>query len=219
MTVHELRSQWKPVKDRLAAQQDGHPTNVRFHRVCSWLLRAEEVEDDKDMDVALTCRWIAFNAMYGQWDEQAQEPRPDRESWRLFMDRLLKLDSDKHIESVLVEHKKLVIAILDDNFLGAYFWRDPTKERAFQTSKDRRQAGTWYIERRWALVLETLLDRIYFLRCQLMHGAATYGSKLNRTSIRRCSTMLGHLLPATMLVIINRGADEDWGPMCYPPVG
>lgn len=219
MTVHELRSQWKPVKERPAAEQSDHSTNVRLHRVFSGLQRAEQIEGDQDLDVALTCRQIAFNAMYGQWDEQTQEPRPDRESWRRFTDRVLKLDSSQQTESVLVEHKKLVIAILDDNFLGSYFWRDPTKERAFQTSKDRRQAAMWYIERRWSLVLEALLDRIYFLRCQLMHGAATYGSKLNRTSMRRCSTMLGHLLPATMMVIINNGAGEDWGPMCYPPVG
>ncbi|MEX2215959.1 MAG: hypothetical protein WD768_17740 [Phycisphaeraceae bacterium] len=218
MNVHELRRLWKPIKDRLAAQRDGHPTNIRFHRVCSWLQRVELIEGDQDLDVALTCRWIAFNAMYGQWNEQAQEPGPDRECWRRFMDRILKLDSGQQIESVLIEHKKLVIAIMDDNFLGSYFWRDPTKERAFQTSKDRRQAASWYIERRWALILEALLDRIYFMRCQLIHGAATFGSKLNRTSLRRCSTMLGLLLPATILVIINCGADEDWGPMCYPPV-
>jgi hypothetical protein len=55
------------------------------------------------------------------------------------------------------------------------------------------------------------------MRCQLVHGAATYGGQLNRTSLRHCVTMLGHLLPAVLLVLINHGADEDWGIMCYPP--
>ena len=41
MTVHKLRSQWKPIKQRLAAKQSAHPTNVRFHRACSWLQRVE----------------------------------------------------------------------------------------------------------------------------------------------------------------------------------
>jgi hypothetical protein len=27
------------------------------------------------------------------------------------------------------------------------------------------------------------------------------------------------LLPAVLLVWIDHGADEDWGPMCYPPLG
>ena len=55
------------------------------------------------------------------------------------------------------------------------------------------------------------------LRCQLVHGAATCNGQLNRTALRRCSTMLGHLLNAILLVWIDHGADEDWGPMCYPP--
>jgi len=29
--------------------------------------------------------------------------------------------------------------------------------------------------------------------------------------------MLGHLLPALLLVIIDHGYEEDWGPLCYPP--
>jgi hypothetical protein len=51
-----------------------------------------------------------------------------------------------------------------------------------------------------------------------MHGAATHGGKLNRDSLRRCSIMLGHLLQAALLVLIDHGSDEDWGEMCYPPL-
>jgi len=218
-TVRQLRRRWKPNKERLAAKRGDHPTNVRFHRTCSWLQRVEQVEDAQDQDVVLTCQWVAFNALYGQWDQRAREPRPDRECWRRFLDRVLKLDADDQIEAVLTEHKKLVMAILDDNYLGDYFWRDPSTKRANQTSRDRRQAATWYIEKRWALILEHLVDRIYLLRCQLIHGAATHGSQLNRKSLKRCNTMLGHLLPAILMVIIEHGADEDWGPMCYPPQG
>lgn len=219
LTVHELRRRWKPTKQRLAVEQSNHPTNVRFHRACSWLQRVEDIDNgEEDLDVALTCQWIAFNALYGQWDERAHEPHADRECWRKFLDRILTLDHDAQIASVLVEHKKLVMAILDDNYLGDYFWRDPSVQRAHQTSRDRRQASMWYVEERWPMILEHLLDRIYFIRCQLLHGAATFGSRLNRTSLRRCSTMLGHLVPVMLLVLIDHGANEDWGPMCYPPV-
>jgi len=30
--------------------------------------------------------------------------------------------------------------------------------------------------------------------------------------------MMQRLLPAVLLVWIDRGSGEDWGPMCYPPV-
>jgi hypothetical protein len=59
---------------------------------------------------------------------------------------------------------------------------------------------------------------VYVMRCQLVHGAATYGGKLNRTSLKHCVTMIQKVLPALLLVWIDHGADEDWGPMCYPPL-
>jgi hypothetical protein len=49
------------------------------------------------------------------------------------------------------------------------------------------------------------------LLCQLVHGAATYGGKLNRVSLKRCvMMMMQRLLPALLLVWIDHGTDEDW---------
>jgi hypothetical protein len=182
-SVHDLRRRWKPNKTRLSAGTDGHPTVIRFHRATTWLQRVEQIEPGEDQDVALTCQWIAFNALYGQWDERAREPKPDRQSWRTFMDRVLALDEGKHLEAVLTEHKRLVMSILDDSYLGDYFWKDPSTAKAMQTTRDKRQAATWYLEKRWPLVLEALLERVYFLRCQVVHGASSHGSRLNRTSL------------------------------------
>ena len=69
------------------------------------------------------------------------------------------------------------------------------------------------------MILDRLLERVYLMRCQLIHGAATYGGKLNRTSLLRSVTLMGHLLPAVLLVWIDRGSGEVWGTMCYPPLG
>ena len=219
-TVRDLRRAWKPHKERLVAIERGHPTHLRFHRACSWLAEVEApTEDEKELDRAMLYRWIAFNALYGQWDDRLREPAPDGQAWKKFLDRILALDADDRIGSMLSEHRPLVMAILDDNYLGDYFWRDPSTQRANKTSKDRRNAATWYLEERWSLILENLVDRIYLLRCQLVHGAATYGSNLNRKSLGRCVTMLGHLLPAMLTVWADHGADEDWGPICYPPMG
>ena len=57
------------------------------------------------------------------------------------------------------------------------------------------------------------------MRCQLVHGAATHAGKLNRTSLTRCVWMMKRLLPAFLMVWIDHGADEDWGPICFPPLG
>ena len=79
-------------------------------------------------------------------------------------------------------------------------------------------ARTWYTQRRWVQILDRILERVYLMRCQLVHGAATYGGRLNRTSLRRCVMMMQRLLPAFLVAWIDRGADVDWGAMCYPPL-
>ena len=219
LTVHDLRRRWKPHKERLAALGGEQPTAIRFHRACSWMARVEQMPDGEDHDLGLVTLWIAFNSLYGQWDCQKREPRPDRESWRSFMDRILKLDRTDHVPVALQEHKRLVMSLLEDEYLSNFFWEEPCAKRAGQSRKAAYNAQTWYIEQRWIKVLDEILERVYVMRCQLVHGAATYGGKLNRTSLKHCVTMMQRLLPAMLLVWIDHGADEDWGLMCYPPVG
>jgi hypothetical protein len=68
------------------------------------------------------------------------------------------------------------------------------------------------------MILERVVEPVYFLRCQIMHGAATHGSKLNRDSLRRCSILMWHLMHGMLTVWIDHGSQEDWGPLCYQPV-
>jgi hypothetical protein len=217
-TVHGLRHRWKLHKERLAALGGEQPTSIRFHRACSWMARVEQMPDGQDHDLGLVSQWIAFNSLYGQWDACKREPKPDRESWRTFVDRILKLDEDGYVAGALQEHKRLVISLLDDEYLSNFFWQEPSAVRARQSRRAAYNAQTWYIEKRWTMVLDEILNRIYVIRCQLVHGAATHGGKLNRTSLKRCVVMMQRLLPALLLVWIDHGADEDWGPMCYPPM-
>ena len=73
LTVRELRRLWKPQKERLNQEHHQHPTNIRFHRACSWLQRVEEIQDDQVLDHVLLSLWTAFNALYGQWDGERLE--------------------------------------------------------------------------------------------------------------------------------------------------
>ena len=218
ITVRDLRRLWQPHKERLSAEQSGHSTVVRFHRACSWIQQAEQGQDVKDLDHVLLSQWIAFNALYGQWDAEKREPRPDRASWRKFTDRMLRLDNQNSIIDALVDNKPLVITIYEDEYLCDHFWEDPSDRQATRSRQAKFKARSWYVENNWTRILDDLLERIYLLRCQLVHGAATYNSSLNRIAIRRCSQMMDHLLTSFLLVWIHDGADKNWGEMCYPPM-
>jgi hypothetical protein len=218
LTVRDLRHRWKPHKERLHAAGGDQPTSIRFHRACSWMARVEAMPEDQDHDLALVGLWIAFNSLYGQWDACTREPRPDRECWKAFMDRILRLDSDGQVPAMLQEHKRLVISLFEDEYLSSWFWQEPSRERGKRARKPAHDAHAWYVEKRWTMILDELLARVYLMRCQLVHGAATYGGKLNRTSLKRCVMMMQRLLPALLGVWIEKGADEDWGEMCYPPI-
>lgn len=231
-TVRDLRRRWKPHKQRLAEASSAHPTAVRFHRACSWLRRAETLdgqapedadvqesgnEGEDDLDLRLLCRWVALNALFGRWDSAGGRPMLDKECCDRFIDRVLKLDVDRHLATMLTDHKKLVMALLDDEFLSRFYWADPTDKQAAKSKKAKFDARTWYLQDNWTMVISRVIERVYLARCQLAHGAATFGSKQNRKTLRRADLMLGHLLPAILRVWIDRGADEDWGELCYPP--
>ncbi len=215
LTVRDLRRRWKPTKERFQAN---HPTAIRFHRACSWLAKAEVLDSDTDSDLILINQWIALNALYGQWNAQSCEPLPDRQSYKAFYDRILRIDSAGHIPELLTQHRPLVLSLMEDEYLASFFWKTPSLESRKVVRNIKQRAQSWYCEKNWTLMLDHLLDRIYLLRCQLVHGAATCGSKLNRISLRRTACMLGQLLTATLLVVIDHGAEEDWGLLCYPPL-
>jgi hypothetical protein len=195
-TTHALRRRWKPTKEQLAADDAGEVIRIRIHRACSWMQRVEEIAGEASEDSMVILRWIALNSLYGRWDESAREPVNERASLRTFYDAVLEIDADDCIGAMLEEHRKLVMSIFDDEYLNKWFWEEPTDRRAAKSKKTKFNARTWYVEGRHALILDRLLDRVYFMRCQLVHGAATHGSSLNRTALRRCAMMLGHLLPA-----------------------
>jgi hypothetical protein len=217
ISVRDLRRLWKPAKLRLQAIRPDDPTVIRIHRCCSWLARVESLADETSDDLALISRWIALNSLYGRWDSKLREARPDRSTLGDFTTDIVEADRNKRVHNVLVQHKPLVMAILDDEYLAKYYWEDPSIERAMKTKKAVIDARKAYQELRFGGVLWRILDRIYLLRCQLVHGAATAGGSLNRTALKRCNMMLAHLLPAIVLVFIDNGEDHDWGVLCYPP--
>jgi hypothetical protein len=43
-------------------------------------------------------------------------------------------------------------------------------------------------------------------------------SRLNRTALNRCCRILEELLPVILQLVIEHRADDNWPPLCYPPI-
>lgn len=214
LTVRDLRRRWRPRK----LKRPDSSTNIRIHRACSWLEQGQNLIDADNPDLALVSNWIGLNALYGQWDDQLNQPSSDRESLYGFFDRILALDQNGRVETVLKAQRTQVMDVLGDPFLSRHFWDDPAPTRATKKSSEHFDARTWYVQGKWPMLCSRVLRRIYLLRCQLVHGAATHDGRLNRRAVEDCNTLLAGLTAAAIEVIADFGADEDWGSMCYPPV-
>ena len=66
-------------------------------------------------------------------------------------------------------------------------------------------------------VLAIVLCRIYTLRNQLIHGGATWNSRVNREQIRDCSRFMSCLVPLIIEIMMDN-SHELWGQPCYPVV-
>ena len=110
------------------------------------------------------------------------------------------------------------MSIFEDPYVSSFFWEAPSAGRAKQTMSTRHQAKTWYVEQRWRMILDRVIERIYLLRCQIVHGASTCRDKWNRPALRRCASMLEKIIHNVIVIVIDHGADHDWGALCYPPI-
>jgi len=223
-TVRDLRRRWKPLKAGAAATDEHEAIRIRLHRCFSWMARAEHIATGEDeepaLDALLLYRWTAFNALYGRWDAEVQAPRPDAQCYRGFTTRLMDIDraGQARIPATLAANRKLLESIAGDEFLLRHFWQDPDGDHGRTAERTVRKLREMLREGREAAALELVLDRVYLLRCQLVHGASTFGGRENRHAVRRSARLLELLLPEVAIVIIDGAWEGDWDGLCYPPV-
>ncbi|MBA63980.1 MAG: hypothetical protein CMJ76_16620 [Planctomycetaceae bacterium] len=212
LTTTQLGELWEPYKRTVQPN-----TAIRIHRSLSWLKRAEACQND-DPDIALLCRWSAFNALYAQWNIDEGFTEPEKLSWQVFADRILNLDSEQYICFVIQRQDRRINEMFASKYLNRKSWSKyeiPNHKKRDHSVIDYQQ---WRQTKNWSRIFDGLLDRIYLIRCQMIHGGATYNSNKNRRSVSDCNIILHELINAVFLVLIDHGTQEDWGIMCYPPL-
>ena len=216
---------------------------LRMVRSTSWLARAEHElfgRETPDPDAAVVFYWIAFNAAYA--DDRADGSDYDEQGvFNDYFGRLLIYDKADAICSALRSEfsKDEFLSFINNQYLYAEFWKnhrgDPKHsdwqakferenqeaELAFDrvmmraNARSRGDVQTRRVTGQRAL--RPLFNRIYVLRNQVMHGAATYKSRLTGPHVRDGARIMALLVPVFLdLMMDNPGV--DWGISRYPPI-
>lgn len=191
---------------------------IRLHRAISWLKAAEEQE--KQQDLRFITLWIACNSLYSM-NNAAFETMQERERFGAFVDTLLELDEETRLYHLLWNKFSGPVRLLIENkYVYGPFWDCQRGERTEWEKgfeKSINDASKALSQRNVNYLLRIVLDRLYILRNQLIHGGATYKSKVNRAQVRDGSNLLISLLPV-MIDIMMANSDHEWGTIYYPPI-
>ena len=210
------------LKNVLREKRDNMPNDlaIRLHRSVSWLLCAKNQENDWDLQ-SITL-WIAFNACYGVDDEQ-DKTLNERKIFNRFIEKLVENDREAKIYNLLwFKFSGPVKALIKNRYLFQPFWNAQHEgldqsgwEESFE--KSNKAAFHFLANEQVSPLLSIVLDRLYVLRNQLMHGGATYQSKVNRDQVRDGCHMLLELMPC-IIEIMMEADKEDWGDIYFPVV-
>jgi hypothetical protein len=213
MTSTQLRKTFKAIHPQLSQH---HAT--RLHRALSWMDAAQQKETSEDM--RFIAWWISFNACYAIHQE-AETPLPERALFMKFLERLHELDEHQAIYGMLWNKFAGPVRLLIENrFVYRPFWEAHHGKEMHWESLHRKsieQALTFLSARDVPNLLAIVLDRLYTLRNQLMHGGATFKSRVNRKQLRDGVRILESLVPLILQVMMNH-PEEDWGLVMYPHI-
>jgi hypothetical protein len=110
--------------------------------------------------------------------------------------------------------------IIDNRYIFKPFWEAQRGEK-LNWEKQFRQAADdanrFLAQNNVAGLMELVLDRLYTLRNQIVHGGATYKSKVNRAQVRDACNILKLMIPLVIDIMIENRM-EDWGQIYYPVV-
>lgn len=191
---------------------------IRLHRAISWVKCAEESDDNKD--IQFISLWIAFNSCYAI-NINKDNLLTEKDRFRDFIVKLVKFDSEQRFYNLLWnKFSDTVRLLLQNQYLFKPFWdyqSGETKEWKRAYEKSLEDSMKYLSNNKVVELLEVVLDRLYILRNQLIHGGATYKSKINRIQLRDSCNMLNLFVPL-IIEIMLANKNEDWGKINYPVV-
>ena len=109
---------------------------------------------------------------------------------------------------------------IENKYAYKLFWdAEHNNDIDWQNRFEQSKIDSWkYLSNQEvARFLEVVLDRLYTVRNQLLHGGATYQSKVNRSQVKDATQILDFLIPIIIDIMITN-IDDDWGEINYPVI-
>ena len=220
---------FKTLKDKQHDLQDGFPDDLRLrvHRAISWGLRAEK--EAEDADVRFLLLWIGFNAAYARIPAAFAEGEKAPSEWQVFQgyfQALVDIDEEGRIFSVVWERffrkDSSTFGWVRNKYVFAPFWEHvhgkPGRERwNSRLAASAREFNRARKEKDTVLLLTKVFDSLYTLRNQLMHGGATWDSKVNREQVNDGAEIMSWMLPI-FVDLMMENSDKLWGKPFYPVI-
>jgi hypothetical protein len=194
--------------------------SLRVHRSLSWLNRAEIASED--LDAAFIFYWISFNAAYAD-DRNDFGESTTRSHFSEYFEKVVSLDTDHRVyDAIWRRFSQSIRTLLSNKFVFQPFWNHQNQVTGHEEWEKRFNASQKIIRsalqrRDTRIILETLFDRLYVLRNQLIHGGATWNSSVNRDQVRDGRNILGFLIPIFLNLMMDN-PELDWGAPYYPIV-
>ena len=214
VTHERLEAKWNRVHNKLPEL-----LALRMRRALSWLERAEK--ELEDADAAFIFYWISFNAAYAQ-DRQHRFQEHEQSLYADYFNTTLSVDSDGTIYDAIWERfPQSIRVLLDNRFVFQPFWDHQAglgHDNWEYKFDDSRSAVHDALSRRdTRVILNTVFDRLYTLRNQLLHGGATWNGSVNRDQVRDGARIMALLVPLFIHLMMSH-PEIDWGSPDYPVV-
>jgi hypothetical protein len=212
---------FESLKEKQRSLRDGFSTELtlRVHRGLSWYGRACNEQDDADVRFILL--WIAFNAAYAS--DLDVDVGNDRDKFRLFFKTLVELDREDRIYGLVWKRfSNEIRMLLDNRYVFAPFWAHQNgvpgnADWEERLARSKHAVGRAIGAHDTPTILSILFDRLYVLRNQLIHGGATWCSKVNRDQVRDGAAILNNLVPIFIDTMMDN-PQHPWGMPFYPVV-
>ncbi|MDH1857865.1 HEPN domain-containing protein [Acinetobacter junii] len=196
---------------------------LRIHRSLSWLQRAEQAQQEQDLDSQFIYLWISFNAAYAK-DLGAGLRSADKGAFVQFIYRICHLDKEQKIYyTVWNTFSGSIRILLNNQFTFQPFWdyhNGLITEQDWIASfeKNRKKALEALTQKNTPEILIAVFNHLYTLRNQIMHGGATFNSTVNRSQLKDACNILSTLIPEMLKVMLQNPDDKTWGKPFYPVV-